>query len=126
MVPRNQNGQRGGSKMSGLLTLVIVGGMIFGGFKIVPVYVAKYQMQDAIESESRFALSGYPKKSPDDIRTDVFKKAQEIGVPVKSEDIQVNVTNLGVEISMDYTVPIDLAVTQWTPEFHLHADNRIM
>jgi hypothetical protein len=126
MSPRTQTGQHGGSKMSLLLTLIIVGGMIFTAVKIVPVYVAKYQMQDAIESESRFALSGYPKKGPDDIRTDVLKKAQDIGVPVTAEGIQVTVTNLGVDISMDYTVPIDLAFTQWSPEFHLHADNRIM
>jgi len=118
--------QRGGSKMSLVFTLAIVGGLIFIGVKIVPIYVVKYQMQDAIESESRFALSGYPKKTPEDIRADVMKKATELDVPVKAEDIQVTVTNLGVEITMDYTVPIDLAVTQWSPDFHLHADNRIM
>jgi hypothetical protein len=50
----------------------------------------------------------------------------ELGVPAKREDIRVTVTNVGVEISMDYTVPIDLAVTQWAPQFHLHANNQII
>jgi hypothetical protein len=123
MDQRNKLGERGGSKMSLLFTLVIVGALIFTAFKIVPVYVVKYQMSDAIETESRFALASYPKKNADDIREDVLKKAQDVGVPVKREDIQVTVTNLGVDISLDYTVPIDLGVTQWSPEFHLHADN---
>jgi hypothetical protein len=46
-----------------------------------------------------------------------------LGVPTKEEDIQVVVNYTSVEITMDYTVPIDLAVYQWSPEFHLHADN---
>ena len=116
-------GERGGSKLNTLLTVAILGSMIFTGIKIVPVYFAKYQMQDAIETESKFALTGYPKKSVDDIRADVYKKAVDLGVPTKEEDIQVIVSNTGVEINMDYTVPIDLAVYQWAPEFHLHADN---
>jgi hypothetical protein len=123
MHKRNHTGERGGSTMSLIFTLAIVGALVFTAFKIVPVYVDKYQMQDAIETESRFALASYPKKNADDIRNDVLKKAQDVGVPVKSEDIQVTVTNLGVDISLDYSVPIDLAVTQWAPQFHLHADN---
>ena len=120
---RNFRGEHGGSKLNTLLTLAILGGMAFAGIKIVPVYFAKYQMQDAIETESKFALAGYPKKSTDDIRADVYKKAVDLGVPTKQEDIQVIVSTTNVEINMDYSVPIDLAVYQWTPEFHLHADN---
>ena len=123
MRPENQPRERGGSKMSLLFTLAIVGSLIFIAVKIVPIYFAKYQMQDAIETESRFALASYPKKNPDAIRDDVYKKAVDLGVPAKREDIQVTVTNLGVDISLDYSVPVDLAVYQWIPQFHLHADN---
>jgi hypothetical protein len=122
----HQIGERGGSKMSFLITIIIIGALGFTAVKIVPIYVEKYQMQDAIENESRFAMSAYPKKSAEDVREDVYKKAVEINVPVKREDIKVTVTNLGVDISMDYSVPIDLAVTQWAPQFHLHANNQII
>ena len=119
----NQNGERGGSKLSLLLTIVIVGALGFTAVKIVPVYVEAYQFQDSIEAESRFALTGYPKKSVDDIRDDVYKKAQELDIPAKREDIHVNVTNGSVEIGTDYSVPIDLKVYQYTLQFHPHADN---
>jgi YbbR domain-containing protein len=116
-------GQRGGSKLNTLITLAIVGALAFIAVKIVPVYVNNYQFQDSIESESRFALSSYPKKSVDDIRDDVFKKVQELGIPAKEEDIQVTVNNTDVDIGLDYSVPIDLAVYQFTLQFHPHADN---
>jgi hypothetical protein len=118
-----QPGEHGGSKMSLLITLVILGAMAFTAIKIVPVYVENYQFQDSIEAESRFALTGYPKKGPDDVRADIFKKAQELDIPVKSEDIRVSMTNGSVEIATDYSVPIDLKVYQFTLQFHPHADN---
>ncbi len=115
--------ERGGSKRNLIITLLIVGSMVFAGIKVVPVYVDNYQFQDAIESESRFALTGYPKKSTDDIRDDVWKKAQELSIPAQRQDIQVNVANGSVSISLDYSVPVDLAVYQLMLQFHPHADN---
>ncbi len=72
----NHNGERGGSKLSLIITLIIVGALGFAAVKIVPVYVEAYQFQDSIEAESRFALTGYPKKSVEDIRDDIYKKAR--------------------------------------------------
>jgi Domain of unknown function (DUF4845) len=119
----NQIGERGGSKLSLILTLIIVVALGFTAVKIVPVYVEAYQFQDSIEAESRFALTGYPKKSVDDIRDDVYKKAVDLGVPAKREDIVVNVTNGSVEIGTDYSVSIDLIIKQFSIPFHPHADN---
>src|SRR5579859_2467628 len=120
---REYREERGGSRMNLILTLLIIGSMVFGAVKVVPVYFANYQFQDSIESESRFALTGYPKKNMDDIRDDVLQKAQELSIPVQKDEIQVNVTNGAVSIAVDYSVPIDLAVYQFTLQFHPHADN---
>ncbi len=113
MTWSNQNGERGGSKLSLILTLLVVGALGFTAVKIVPVYVEAYQFQDSIEAESRFALTGYPKRSMDDIRDDIYKKSQELDIPVKREDIRINVTNGSVDIGTDYSVPIDLKVYQF-------------
>jgi hypothetical protein len=120
---RETKKERGSSKSNLVITLLIMGSMIFTAVKMVPVYFANYQFQDAIESESRFALTGYPKKSIDDIRDDIWQKAQELSIPAQKEDIQVNVTTGSVSISLDYSVPIDLVVYQLTLQFHPHADN---
>jgi hypothetical protein len=115
--------ERGGSKLNLLFTIAILGSMLFGGYKLIPVYFANYQFQDAIETESRFALAGYPKKSVDDIREDIWNKAQDLGVPAKKDAIQIDVENGRVSIGVDYSVPIDLEVYQFTLQFHPHADN---
>jgi hypothetical protein len=123
MAQQAQNGQKGGAKINLLITLIILGSMIFAGVKVIPVYFANYQFQDSMNSEARFALTGYPKKNEDDIRDDIFRKAQDLGVPAKRDDIQVNMGNGYVSISLDYAVPIDLAVYQFTLQFHPHSDN---
>ena len=125
MVLRGKIRERGGSKLNVILPLLILGGMIFVIAKIVPVYFANYQFQDAIQTEAKFALTGYPKKSLDDLREDVYKKAQELDIPTDRENIRVAVdANKGyVDIGLDYSVPIDLKVYQFTLQFHPHADN---
>ena len=123
MKDRGQSDERGGAKLNLVITLAILSSMAFAAAKIVPSYFANYQFQDAIESESRFALTGYPRRSPDDIQDEVYKKAQDLGIPAKRDDIKVEMVNGQVSISLDYSVPIDLSVYQFTLQFHPHADN---
>ena len=123
MAQQTQNGQKGGAKTNLVITLMIMAAMIFTAVKVVPVYFANYQFQDAINSESRFALTGYPKRTIEDVRDDVYKKAQELQIPAKREDIQVSMQSGYVNISLDYSVPIDLSVYQFSLQFHPHADN---
>jgi len=118
--------QRGSSKLNLLFALVFVAAIIFAVWKIIPPYIANYQLQDAMESESRFALNEIPKKSVDDIREDVWQKVKDLGVPAKREDIKVSVVSGQVDISLDYTVPISLAVYQFDLSFHPHADNHTL
>jgi hypothetical protein len=115
--------EHGGSKASLFLTLLVLGAMAFAMIKIVPVYFANYEFQDSIESESRFALTGYPKKTPDDVRNDIWTKAKELGIPAQKDSIKIAMDNGSVDIGLDYSVPIDLAVYQFTLQFHPHADN---
>jgi hypothetical protein len=123
MNPTQHIKERGSSKLNLLFTLLVLGAMGFAAVKVVPVYFANYQFQDAIESESRFALTGYPKKTVDDIRDDIWRKAQDLGIPAQKDAIQIDVANGSVDIGLDYSVPIDLSVYQFTLQFHPHADN---
>ncbi len=113
--------ERGGSKINLLLTLLILGSMIFVGVILAPPYFTNYQLQDAMKTEARFA--GYNRKTNEEIREDVWKKVQELGVPAKRDDIRVTNDNNTVQIILDYTVPVDLKVKQFDLEFHAHGDN---
>jgi hypothetical protein len=105
-----------------LLFLAVLGAMGFCAWKIVPPYFSNWQLQDAVETEARFAIAN--RKVEDDIRSDVYKKAQELGVPAKKDDIRVTLAEGLVTISLNYTVPVDLQVYQFKLDFHAHADNR--
>jgi|SRR6516162_7189308 hypothetical protein len=125
MTRIHQIGERGGSRLRLVLTLLFVAGVVFLAFEFVPPYFAYYQFQDAIKSEAKFALTGYPKKNLEDIRDDVYQKARELDIPARKDAIQLNLdlANGLVDIGVDYSVPIDLKVYQFTLQFHPHADN---
>jgi hypothetical protein len=123
MIQKQRSRERGGNKLNLLITLAVLGAMIFTAARIVPVYFANYEFQDSIESESRFALTGYPKKTADDVRNDIWNKAKELGIPAQKDAIRVAMDNGSVDIGLDYSVPIDLAFYQFTLQFHPHADN---
>lgn len=118
---RNKRGQRGGSKFSLLMTIVVVGSMAYAGYKVVPTYFANFQLQDAMQTEAKFALAN--KKSAQDIQTDILKKAQDLGVPATQDDIVVTSQQGAVSIEVDYSMTFDLVVYQWNKSFHLYADN---
>lgn len=118
-----RNRQRGESKIKPILVLLVLAFAAYSAFKIVPAYFANYQLQDMIKSEALFATSAYPRKTADDIHSDVWKKVQELGIPAKPEAIKVTGGDQAVSITVDYTVPVDLTVYQFTLDFHPHADS---
>jgi hypothetical protein len=115
--------EHGGSKINFVVTLVIMGSMLFAGIRIVPAYFANYQLQDALKSEAQFAAAAYPHRTEDTVRTDIWTKVQELEIPAQKNDIAVTMGDGKVDITLDYTVTFDLLVTQWNHQFHTHADN---
>lgn len=115
--------ERGGATLKTVGALCIVGGLILTGIKVVPPYVNNYELQDSIETAARFAMAN--RRSPEDLKDQVFRKIRELGLNVRREDIQVTMTPEGyVAISLNYSVPIDLPGYQFQLQFHPHADNR--
>jgi len=120
----DRSSERGGSKLNTVLTLLIVVFLIFSGIKIIPAFFSKYQLQDAIETEARFAIVNH--KGEDEIREDIWKKVQELEIPATKENIHVSVAQRDVAITVDYIVPVDLRVYQFNLDFHPHADNHTL
>jgi hypothetical protein len=120
---RVHEGERGGAKTSFLITIIILGIMVFCAVKVAPAFFANYQLNDSMTSEARFANSTYPKKTPDDIQDDVYRKAVELGVPIKKQDVKVSVDGNLITVTVDYSVTWDLIVTQIVHQFHDSADS---
>lgn len=121
MSRASRKGEQGGARIKSLIVLVIFGAFIFCCVKIVPLYFANYQLQDSMQQMATYA--SVTRKQDDDIRADVEKKLKQLGIPADSKDIQVSDVSGNVHISVDYTVPVDLAVYQLQLHFHPQANN---
>lgn len=115
------NDERGGARLKSLLVLIVFGSAIFCAVKIVPSYFANYQLQDSIRQIATYA--SVTRQKDDELKADVEKKVKQLGIPADSNDIQVSDDSGNVQISVDYTVPIDLAVYQFQLHFHPQATN---
>lgn len=86
----------------------------------MPPFFANYQFQDAIQSEA--VLQAYSNQNEDQIRDSIFRKAQDLEIPMKEE--QITVQRIGgagsgtLAISADYTIHVDLPGCPLDLEFH--------
>ena len=98
--------ERGEGRIKALVYLIIIVGGIYCTVKLLPPYIAEYQLADKMQEQARFAVVNH--FTEEQIRENVFKVVQDLEIPAKKEDIKIVSTPQVVKISMDYTVPVDL------------------
>ena len=104
----SKKAQRGEGRLKAIIyTLILVAG-IYAAFKLVPLYVANYELKDKIGEQARFAVVN--RYTDEQIRDILYKTIQDLDIPAKREDIKVEQTNHGLMISVNYTVPVDFKV----------------
>ncbi|HEV2102119.1 MAG TPA: hypothetical protein VGR58_05005 [Candidatus Acidoferrum sp.] len=100
--------QRGEGKLKAIIYTLILFAGVYAAVKIVPIYVAEYELKDKITEQARFAIVN--RYSEDQVRDIIFKVIQDLDIPANREDIKVQNTNHGVMISVNYSVPVDFKV----------------
>ena len=108
LTSSSNRSQRGEGKLKAIIYTVILIAAVYASVKIVPIYVAEYQLNDKITEQARFAVVNH--YSEDQIRDIIFKVIQDLDIPATREDIKVQNTNHGVLISVNYSVPVDFKV----------------
>lgn len=93
-----------------LVALGVIAVGVYVGFQLVPPFFANYQFQDAIQNEA--VLESYTTKTEDEIRSTIYKKAQELEIPIREDQINVQRGAMGgsgsLAISVTYTVHVAL------------------
>ena len=113
--------QRGAGTIKAIVWTVVLVYGAFVAYRIIPPYVAQYQLTDKMQEQARFAVvNRYPE---DQVRDNIFKVVQDLDIPVKREHIKIVDTNTVVRISMDYTVPVDLLVYHLNLHFSPESEN---
>jgi len=109
-----------------ILVLGLLAAAVYVGAQVIPPYFANYQFQDTLDNEAR--LGTYSTKGDEVIRQSVFKRAQELELPLAVEDIKLMRVgpsgNGAVSIEADYTVHIDLPGYPMDLHFHPASKNK--
>ncbi len=86
------------------------------------MYIAEYQLADKMQEQARFAVVNH--YTEEQIRDTIYKAAKDLEVPVAREQIKVLSSQQLVQISLDYTVPVDLIVYRVQLHFTPSSENR--
>jgi hypothetical protein len=121
---RTRRAQRGAGRLKAIVWTVILFFIAYAAFKILPIYLAEYQLADKIQEEAKFAVVN--RHSEDLIRDTVYKEVQELSIPVARDQIKVLASQQLVQISVDYTVPVDLIVYKVDLHFTPSGENKAL
>jgi hypothetical protein len=109
-----------------ILTLGLLALGVWVSAELIPPYFSNYEFQDTLDTEAR--LGTYSAKGDEIIRDEVFRKAQDLELPLTKDDIKVQrmgaVGSGSVLISTDYTVHVDLPGYPMDLHFHPESKNK--
>ncbi len=106
-----------------ILVILFLGIIAFAAVKLIPPYFGNYEVQDHIRQLCIEAAAAPRPPSPDVLRNDVVKYAQDQGLPVTPENVKVVVAGK-ISIDLDYSVPVDLKVYTVVLHFTPSAEGR--
>jgi hypothetical protein len=119
---RRFRAQRGEGRLKAILVIAIIAFVIYAAVKILPPYIAEYQLADKMTEQARFGVVN--RYTEEQIRAAVFKEAQDLDIPITKEDIKVLASPSVVRISVDYTIPVDLIVYKLDLHFTPNSENK--
>ncbi len=113
--------ERGEGQLGCIVGLILLAGILFVAYKIIPVKVAAADLRREVIDEARSA----GRHSDARIRSSIMMKAEELELPLDDDDLDINRRNNSIRIEADFTVPIDLLGYIYQSKYHLSAENPI-
>src|SRR5262249_44447123 len=98
--------ERGEGKLKAIIVTAILILGIFAGVKVIPPYVAYYQLNDKVQEIARFGVVEH--STEDQIRDKVLRTIDDLQIPATKENVKISAGSTRVSISVDYTVPVDI------------------
>ena len=112
---RRTAGERGEGKAKAIIVTLILAFLVYAAVKVVPPYVAEYELSDKMQETARFASVN--RNSEEQIRKTIMSTIEDLQIPATQEDVKVTASGGRVSISVDYKVPIDLMVYKFDLHF---------
>ncbi len=119
---RGPAAQRGDGRMKAILWTSLFLLFVYICVKIVPPYVANYELQDKMQETARYASAFH--KPAEEVRAAVFRDVQDLEIPARLDDVKVEYSGRTVRITVQYTVPLDLFFYHTEMHFSPTSENR--
>jgi hypothetical protein len=114
--------ERGEGRLKALLYFAFLIVAVFVAVKVLPAYVADYQLKDKMSETAKFAIVNH--YTEDQIKDNIFHTIQDLDIPANRDDVKVANTNHGIEISVNYTVPVDFVFYKTDLNFATSSEGR--
>jgi hypothetical protein len=106
-----------------ILGVVLLVAFVYLCFQLLPPYFKNYQFQDYLDSEA-LRTSYTNTMTEDAIRNEVMKEVRSDDLPIAAEQIRITRAQNQVQISVDYTVHVDLIFFPQDLHFTVTSQNK--
>ena len=106
-----------------LFFIAIIVGIAYLGKQYVPPLFARFQFGDDVRQTVKYAAAQH--QTPDAVQKEILRIAEEDGVEIGPENIQVERRGYSFTVDIDYSYPIDLKVYQHTLNFHISESGEV-
>jgi hypothetical protein len=100
---RRTRGIRGGANIGCIIWLVILGFVGYVLYKVVPVKIASSEFFDTMQEQASFGSI----KDPKFIEYEILKKAEELQLPIKKEQLKITKLREVIRVECHYEVTIE-------------------
>lgn len=107
-----------------IFTLAVIAAMSFVAFKTLPAYIHNYELQDYMRGLTVNLMAAGKLPTADTVRNNIVAKAQDMDLPVTSDNVKVSLDWGKAAVSADYTVPVNLVVYTLSLHFTPTAENK--
>lgn len=101
----------------GLLVVVVA----FLAFKVVPLQIAKMQLEDTMKE---MAMAG-ARKNSQWFENEIMARAKNLDIPLERKNVKVQKSSRRVVMDVEWTVVLDLIVTDYPLQMSIHLDREI-
>lgn len=115
--------QRGGARVRLIMFLVFAGLLGWVAYKVVPPYMANYQLEDWMRTQEPYWLVNHT--TDEALVENILKEIDAHGIPATKDNVKILANNSrDVKVSVDYIVHIDLSFYQFDLHFNPVMDNQ--
>ena len=109
-------------KLKAFIAIAIAVGGFYVGWELIPPFFHNYELKDDLDDIAR--VNSYTHKTDDDIKALVIKRASDMNISLKDEQVQVSRNVDGMGISVHYQVHVDLLVHPVDLDFTTESINK--